>query len=154
MTLTLTIDNSWLGRPDVLARILLHVRTLESVAPMPAVRTPGDDDGDGDELAALLAGMDEPPAALPVRPSAPPAVKPSAPAPTMTVPTTGQGLYKWLIANRALPRATALGKARGYPRMLTEYSPDQVAAAYAELTGPPAAAAPAVNGNGNGRHRH
>jgi hypothetical protein len=68
MVLTIRIDPSWMNRPDVLARILSHVRALESAAPMPAVRQPGDDDGDGDDLAALLSGMDDvqaPPATSP-----------------------------------------------------------------------------------------
>jgi hypothetical protein len=56
-------------------------------------------------------------------------------------PTTGQSLYKWACNAKCLPRVNAIGKARGWHKLVTHWDADQVATAYRELT-----AEPVVNG--------
>lgn len=158
MLLTITIDPSWFKHPEPLRSLLAHVRALEDPAPWipPATRQPGDDGddlADDNDLAALIAGMDEPPPAAP----APPRTVPKSPAipPPATVPTTGQALYKWLCDRKLLPRASAIGKRRGLDRMVTHWEPEDVAAVWSELQAPPPSAAPVpAPAKVNGQRRH
>ena len=143
MTITIIVDSSWLSHPGPLGRILDHVRALEQPAPWtpPAVREPGQDDAD--DLAELLAGMDDEPAPAapapaPARP-APAAATPPAPRRFDGTPTSGQGLYKWACNAKCLPRVNALGKARGWHKLVTHWDASQVATAYAILTAEPVA---------------
>jgi hypothetical protein len=151
MTLTITIDPSWLVHPELLGRLLEDCRALESPAPWmpPATRQPGDD-GDEDDLSALLAGMDDPPpAAVATVPPRPPAPKAPAIPPPAAVPTTGSALYKWTLKADCLRKCNIIGKRKNWPSMITQWSVEQVAAAYRELIAPPAAPDPApakVNG--------
>jgi hypothetical protein len=57
------------------------------------------------------------------------------------VPRTGKGLYRWACDRKALPRVNAIGKSFNYPKLVSDWEPTQVAAAYAIL-----AAQPPVNG--------
>jgi hypothetical protein len=140
--ITITIDPSWLRHGAALARVLDHIRALEAPAPYtpPAAREPGDDDED---LGQLLDGMDAPepaaaasPAAAP-RPRPIPATQQLAEAPTAIA--TGSQLYKWAASAKALPAVNRIGKRLGAPRLVTEWSPDQVAAVVRELTSEPLA---------------
>jgi hypothetical protein len=127
MTITLTIDPSWAAVPVALSRVLLALTALERP------RQPGDD---GDDLTELLAGMDDPEPA----PASSPA--PTAPAPAAKewdgVPRSGKGLYKWATTRKALPAVNRIGKQFNYPRLVSDWSDDQVAAAYRILTAEPA----------------
>jgi hypothetical protein len=155
MTITLTIDPSWLAVPIAASRLFLALHALERP------RQPGDD---GDDLAELLDGIDTPePAATPARgagitterlddhhtittftvraPAATPspaAATPRAAATFDGVPTTGRQLYRWATTNKALPRVNAIGKGFGYPKLVSDWEPGQVAAAYRILTEPAA----------------
>jgi hypothetical protein len=144
MIVTITIDPSWLGHPEPLGRILAHIRAIEAPAPLTPLqaRQPGDDAED--DLAELLAGMDAPEPAAPPRP-APLAIT----APPFDPPRTGGQLYKWACRADALKRCNAIGKAKGLPRMLTEWEPAQVEAVFRELT-----TSPAIAGTTNGRSTH
>src|SRR5262249_38945949 len=94
---------------------------------------------DGEDLGALLDGIDAPePAAAPTPQPAP------RPTPAFEAPRTGQGLYKWACNAKCLPRVNALGKRHGWPRLVTQWSADPVADAYAKLT--------AAASTANGRH--
>jgi hypothetical protein len=127
-----------------LSRVLIALRALEQP------RQPGDD---GDDLAELLDGIDDPPepaSAAAVRhvrpgpashrpePSPAPATPPAAPAFNGT-PGSGQALYKWACNAQCLPRVNALGKARGWHKLVTHWDADQVRDAYRELTAEPVA---------------
>jgi hypothetical protein len=140
--LTIHVDPSWLVHAEALGRILDHVRALEAPAPyVPRpVREPGDD---GDDLAELLSGMDTPELPPVSAPARHPAAKPG-PAPSTSVearPATGQALYRYAADRKILPRVNAIGKRNGYARLITGWTPEQVAVAYAELTREPAAVA-------------
>jgi hypothetical protein len=152
MILTIHVDPSWLVHAEALGRILDHVRALEAPAPYAPrpVREPGQDDT-GDDLAELLAGMDdasEPsPAPSPAPPASAKAPRPS-PAPAAATPPardwdgtprTGRSLYRWACDRKALPDVNRVGKAHGYPKRITDWEPGQVAAAYAILTSEPVA---------------
>jgi hypothetical protein len=51
-------------------------------------------------------------------------------------------MYKWACQAKVLPRVNAIGKARGWHKLVTHWDAEQVAAAYRELT----TAEPAANG--------
>jgi hypothetical protein len=179
MELTIRIDPSWLAHAEPLGRLLGHLRALEGPAPYappPPAREPGCDDdsvaGDdqGDDLGALLDGLEGPePAAVTTPPpalvsmpgtgvapqisgSAPPprasasATPPRASAPAWDgmTPRTGRELYKVACDRKALPAVNRIGKAHGWPKLVTDWTPEQAAAAYRELTEGPAS--PATNG--------
>jgi hypothetical protein len=131
MIITLNIHPSWLGHS-----VLTRIHALEE---------PRDAGDDLDDLGALLDGIDaEPePAALPT--GTPPAAPPRTPAATWDgmTPRTGRELYKVACDRKALPAINRIGKAHGWPKLVTDWSPEQAAAAYRELTdGPAALAAP------------
>jgi hypothetical protein len=159
MTITLTIHRSWQGHA-----ILTRLHALEEP------RTAGDD---ADDLGELFNGIDAPapapPPALVSMPDptiaaaiagsqAPPRASTSAPAPTSEPrapapappwcgpPQSGQALYRWACNAKILPRVNAIGKARGWHRLVTHWDADQVAIAYRELT-----EGPAVPANGRPR---
>jgi hypothetical protein len=176
LTLTITIDPTWLKLPAELGRLLDHLDALQHPAPWspPPAREPGCDDdsvaGDdlGDDLGALLEGLEgpEPAAVTPPPPASkpmpgtgvapqisgstpPPRASTSAPAPTSeprasaaawdgTTPRTGRELYKVACDRKALPIVNRIGKAHGWPRLVTDWTPEQAAAAYRELTEGPA----------------
>jgi hypothetical protein len=98
----------------------------------------------GTGVAAAISGSQAPPAAT----SAPkPAPAPAPPRPPWTgPPATGQARYRWACNAKILPRLNAIGKARGWHRLVTHWEPDQVVAAYRELT-----EGPAVPANGRPR---
>jgi hypothetical protein len=147
--LNLTIHDSWAAHPGPLSRLLAHLAALEQPAPWtpPVVREPGDD---ADDLAELLAGMDDaretsapamPPAAAPPRPPAPqpsPATPPAGRA-FDGIPTTGKSLYRWATTHKALPDVNRVGARFGYPKRVTDWSNDQAVAVYRILTEPAAA---------------
>jgi hypothetical protein len=142
MTITLNIDDSWAAHPGPLSRILAHVAALEGPAPWtpPAAREPGQDDAE--DLGQLLDGIDAPEPA----PAAKPAVsKPSAPATPPAakrldgIPTTGKSLYRWACDRKSLPKVNAIGKGHSYPKLVSDWSDEQVATAYRELTSQPVA---------------
>jgi hypothetical protein len=162
MEITIRIDPSWLLHAQPLGRILDHVRALEAPAPWspPAAREPGQDDDQGDDLGVLLAGMNDPEPAAAPPPAAvatpPPALK-AMPDPTIAAqisgsqakpakpaiipptpwcgpPRNGQALYKWACAGKCLPAVNAIGKAHGWHRLVTHWTAEEVAAAFAELT--------------------
>jgi hypothetical protein len=148
MTITLTIHESWGAHHGPLSRLLAQIAALEQPTPWspPVTRQPGDDDED---LAELLDGIDgtelEPaqaPAASPATPR-PPAARPVA-RPFDGIPTTGKSLYRWCCDRKVLPRANAIGKGFGYPKLVSDWEPGQVAAAYAVLT----SAEPVADGRG------
>jgi hypothetical protein len=155
MELTIRIDPSWLAHAEPLGRLLDHIRALEGPAPWspPPAREPGCDDVivAGDDLGELLDGIDAP------EPAPPPALKampdptiagrisgsqtpPAAPAPKPaatwdgTTPRTGRELYKVACDRKALPAVNRIGKAHGWPRLVTDWTPEQAAAGYRELT--------------------
>ena len=134
MTVTVNIDPSWFGHPAALAEFLTRVRLLERPAPaLSPPREPGDDDED---FGQLLDGIDAPePAPAPAQ-----APRPSPPVakPFDGVPTTGKGLYRWCCDRKMLPRANAVGKSFNYPKLVSDWEPGQVAAAYRILTSEPA----------------
>ena len=129
MNITLNVHESWRAHPGPLARILAHVQALERP------REPGED---LDDLSELLAGMDDDPEPSPAPPAAAPTPRPS-PAPAAATPpaarrfdgepTSGQSLYKWACNAKCLPRVNALGKARGWHKLVTHWDADQVATA-------------------------
>jgi hypothetical protein len=142
VTLTITIDPTWLAHPEPLGRILDQIKALESAAPWtpPPTRQPGDDEDE--DLATFLDGLDAP--ELP--PPQPARVVPSRPASSAdSTPSTGKALYKWACNGKCLPELNALGKRHGFPRLVSDWSPSDVATVFDELTRPPATA------NGNGR---
>ena len=133
MTITLNIHDSWAAIPVALSRILAGLAALERP------RQPGDD---GDDLAELLDGIDDPepaPAApAPARPSPVPAAATPPAREWDGVPRTGRGLYKWACDRKALPKINAIGKLHGYARRITDWADHEVAVAYAILTAEPA----------------
>jgi hypothetical protein len=141
MQLTITIHDSWAAIPVALSRLLIALRALERP------RQPGDD---GEDLAELLAGMDDPepaPAApfpaptangpAPARPAPQPVATPPAPRRFDGPPTTGQSLYKFACQAKVLPKVNAYGKARGWHKLVTHWDASQVAEAYRKLTAEP-----------------
>ena len=142
MNITIHIHDSWAAIPVALSRLLAGLAALERP------RQPGDD---GDDLAELLAGMDDPepapvPSPAPPAPAPPPRPSPAPATPPAAqewdgVPRTGRSLYRWGCDRKALPRVNAIGKSFGYPKRITDWEPSQVAAAYAILTAEPAVAA-------------
>ena len=48
-------------------------------------------------------------------------------------------MYKWACQAKCLPRVNAIGKARGWHKLVTHWGADQVPAAYRELTAEPVA---------------
>jgi hypothetical protein len=164
MRLEIAIHDSWASVPHALSRLLVSLAALEKP------RQPGDD---GEDLAELLAGMDEPELApAPAMPRAPAPARPPAPQPATTpaapgalppagrapdrparafdgAPTTGRQLYKWACDRKALPDVNAIGKQLNYSRRVTEWSDQEVATAYALLSGPP----PGAYGHANGTAR-
>jgi hypothetical protein len=148
MIITLNIHRSWLGH-----QVLTRIYALEEP------RAAGDD---GDDLGELLEGIDDPepapPPALKPMPDptiagrisgsqAPPPAKPApaaaappkpAPARDGMTPRTGRELYKVACDRKALPAVNRIGKAHGWPKLVTDWSPEQAAAAYRELTEGPA----------------
>jgi hypothetical protein len=140
MTITVHIHDSWAAVPVALSRLLVALRALERP------RQPGDD---AEDLTLLLDGIDAPePAAMPSPAAArPPAALPSAgrqqPAkPFEGVPTTGKAFYRFCTSTKQLPKANAIGKREGWPRLVSDWSEDMVSLAYGELT----AFEPAANG--------
>jgi hypothetical protein len=136
--ITIDIDPSWASIPVALSRVLLAVAALERP------RQPGDD---GEDLAELLDGIDDPepaPAPSPAPPAPAPTPKPAPAAATPPArdwdgtPRTGRSLYRWACDRKALPDVNRIGKAHGYPKRVTDWEPSQVAAAYAILTTEPA----------------
>jgi hypothetical protein len=144
MTLTLVIHDSWRAHPGPLSRLLAHLHALEAPAPWtpPVTREPGQDEDESADLARLLEGIDTPepaPAApAPARPA--PAPQPATPLAREWdgVPKTGRGLYKWACERKALPAVNRVGASFNYPKRVSDWSDDQVAAAYAILTSEPA----------------
>ena len=143
MNITIHIHDSWAAIPVALSRLLVALAALERP------RQPGDD---GDDLAELLAGMDDPAPAPAARLAPAPAARlspASAPAPAPAtpsaaqewdgVPRTGKGLYRFACNAKCLPRVNAIGKSFNYPKLVSDWEPEQVAAAYAILTTEPAA---------------
>jgi hypothetical protein len=132
MRFEVAIHDSWASVPHALSRLLVALAALEQP------RQPGDD---GEDLTELLSGMDDPepaPAApAPARPA--PAPQPSPAMPRFSgEPTTGQSLYKWACQAKVLPKVNAIGKARGWHKLVTHWDASQVAEAYRKLTAEPA----------------
>jgi hypothetical protein len=129
MTITVNIHPSW-HLPSIFA----------ALAARESPRAPGDD------LSELLDGIDTPEPALqpaPARPAPQPsAATPPAPRRFDGPPTSGQSMYKWACQAKCLPRVNAIGKARGWHKLVTQWDAFQVAEAYRELT----AAEPVANG--------
>jgi hypothetical protein len=133
MTITLNLDPSWTAVPHAFARIMASLAALERP------RQPGED---LDDLSELLSGMDDPEPA----PAAPAVARPSPAASPATppagrfngTPTTGQQLYKFCCQTDTLKRANAIGKSRGWPKLLTQWDAGMVAEVYRELTAEPA----------------
>ena len=132
MTITLNIHDSWAAIPVALSRILAGLAALERP------RQPGDD---GDDLAELLDGIDAPEPAPGAPAPARPAPQPSPAMPPARewdgVPRTGKGLYRFACNAKCLPRVNAIGKSFNYPKLVSDWEPEQVAAAYAVLTSEP-----------------
>jgi hypothetical protein len=142
LRLEIAIHDSWASVPHALSRLLVALAALEKP------RQPGDD---GEDLSELLAGMSDPePAPAAPAPSRPapapsPATRPAAePASRQAArrfdgePSTGQSMYKWACQAKCLPRVNAIGKARGFPKLVTHWDAEQVREAYQELTEPAA----------------
>jgi hypothetical protein len=133
MRLVIEVDPSWFSHPAALVEFVSRARLLERPAaatsappatpPPPSSVAPAEDP---DDVSMLISGMDteEPEAPAPSRPML-------APSP---IPRSGQALYRWACRNDLLPKCNAIGKARGWPKMLTQWSSERVAEAYAELT--------------------
>src|SRR5262249_16278342 len=119
------------GHAEPLGRILAHIRALEQPAPYapPAARQPGDD---ADGLAELIAGLDAvDPVAHPVAHPVPhPAPRPT---PAFEPPRTAQAWYNLACNGKFLPEVNRFGKARGWPRLVTQWSANQVSLAFREL---------------------
>ena len=134
MTITVHIHDSWASIPVALSRLLVALAALERP------RQPGDD---GDDLAELLDGIDAPEPAPGAPAPARPAPQPSPAMPPARewdgVPRTGKGLYRFACNAKCLPRVNAIGKSFNYPKLVSDWEPSQVAAAYAILTSEPAA---------------
>jgi hypothetical protein len=132
MRLEIAIHDSWASVPHALSRLLVALAALEKP------RQPGDD---GDDLAELLDGIDDPepaPASAPVKP---PNGRPLA-RPFDGVPTTGQAMYRWACDRKVLPRVNSIGRRLGYHKLVTHWDASQVATVLAEMT----TAEPAANG--------
>jgi hypothetical protein len=101
----------------------------------------------GTGVAPQISGSAPPPRASTSAPA--PTSEPRAPAavpapPWCGPPQSGQALYRWACNAKILPRVNAIGKARGWHRLVTHWDADQVAAAFTELTEGPAV--PTANG--------
>jgi hypothetical protein len=83
--------------------------------------------------------MDEP-EELPAAPSARAPIVAIPPAASTVTPTTGKALYCWACGRKAHPHVNRIGKARGFPRLMSDWTPSDVAVAWDELNGQPAAA--------------
>jgi hypothetical protein len=136
MRLEIAIHDSWASVPVALSRLLIALKALEQP------RQPGDD---GEDLAELLDSIHTPepaPAAELARspgPTPKPAPQPAASTPPAApafdgTPRTGKGLYRFACNAKCLPRVNAIGKSFNYPRLVSDWTDDQVAAAYAILT--------------------
>jgi hypothetical protein len=138
MQLTFAIDASWLQHPEPLGRILDHVRALEGPAPWTPrpERQPGDD---GDDLGTLLDGMDAP--ATAATPAEPPRASVKTPS-TADVPTDGRSLYRWATTRKCLPDVHRIGKSLRLDKLVSNWTPQQVAHVFAIFTEP----APAAKG--------
>jgi hypothetical protein len=145
MRLEIAIHDSWASVPVALSRLLIALKALEQP------RQPGDD---GEDLAELLDGIDTPEPGAAPQPAASrithgvsnlpsPAPQPAATPPAQRrfsgEPTSGQSMYKWACQAKCLPRVNAIGKARGWYKLVTHWDASQVAEAYRELTAVPAA---------------
>jgi hypothetical protein len=133
--ITIDLDPSWAAVPHAVPRLLAAAAALERP------RAPGDD---ADDLTTLLDGLlDTPepqPAPQPAVPRPSPAPSPATPPAREWdgVPRTGKGLYKWACNAKCLPKVSAIGKSFNYPKLVSDWTDDQVAAAYAVLTTEPA----------------
>jgi hypothetical protein len=135
--LTIHIHDSWsTAVPVALSRFLVALTALERPRPPAA---------DASDLTELLDGLlDDPepaPAALalaPARPAPSPATPPAAREWDGT-PRTGRSLYRWATTHKALPAVNRIGKQFNYPKLVSDWEPSQVAAAYAILTAEPTA---------------
>ena len=140
MQLTITIHDSWsTAVPVALSRFLLAAAALERPRPPAA---------DASDLTELLDGLLDDAPELAPSPAPPAAAKAPRPAPSPAtppaardwdgVPRTGKGLYKWACNRKALPAVNRVGTSFGYPKRVSDWSDDQVAAAYRILTEPAA----------------
>jgi hypothetical protein len=146
VNITLNVHESWRAHPGPLSRLLAHLHALEAPAPWtpPVVREPGQDDDDSADLARLLDGLLDDPVPCPAAPAparpAPAAATPPAGKDWDGTPRTGKSLYRWACDRKMLPKVNAVGKQHGYPKLVSDWEPGQVAAAYAILSAEPAAA--------------
>jgi hypothetical protein len=136
MRFEVAIHDSWASVPHALSRLLVALAVLEKP------RQPGDD---GEDLTELLSGMDDPepqpapqPSAAPPRPPAPTTATPPDKPSFDGTPRTGKSLYRFGCDHKLLPRINAIGKSFNYPKLVSDWEPSQVAAAYAILTSEPA----------------
>ena len=132
MRITIDLHDSWTQSAAILAPILVALAALGKP------RAAGDD---GDDLAELLDGIDAPEPAPGAPAPARPAPQPSPAMPPARewdgVPRTGKGLYRFACNAKCLPRVNAIGKSFNYPKLVSDWEPEQVAAAYAVLTSEP-----------------
>jgi hypothetical protein len=49
-------------------------------------------------------------------------------------PTNGKSFYRWCTTTKQLPKANAIGKREGWPRLVSDWDSDMVSLAYGELT--------------------
>jgi hypothetical protein len=137
MQLTIHIHDSWsTAVPVALSRFLLAAAALEQPRPPAA---------DASDLTELLDGLLDDPEPAPAAPA------PSRPAPASSPatppaarrfdgePTSGQSMYKWACQAKCLPRVNAIGKERGWHKLVTHWTEEQVREAYATLTAEPVA---------------
>jgi hypothetical protein len=67
-------------------------------------------------------------------PAATPESRRPAPTPVYDgVPRTGKSLYRWACDGKRLPAVNAIGKTHSFPRLVSDWDPEMVATAYAEL---------------------
>jgi hypothetical protein len=153
MTITVNLHPSW-HHPSIFAALL-------------ALESPREVGDDADDLTTLLDGIDTPepapavdvskrsfshpspaPSPAPTPPAAPRSLPQAGRAPDRPTrafdgaPTTGRQLYKWACDRKALPDVNAIGKQLNNPKRVTEWSDQEVATAYALLSGPPPGAYP------------
>jgi hypothetical protein len=163
MLIVCNIHDSWLASPAAVAEFVRRAHTMErpSVAltppPAAAVR-PTAPAAAAEDLRELLSGMDDDAPPVQATPSVatqstppwtPPLATPASRRPPATpqydgIPVSGQNLYRFACDRKILPKVNAMGRARGFNRLVTHWTVDQVAVVFAELTAP---AAPV-----NGRH--
>jgi hypothetical protein len=145
MIIQLQLHDSWKAVPVALSRLLVALTALEQP------RQPGDDASDLTELLDGLLDDPEPaaPAPAPTRPA--PAPQPAAALPAAGrapdrpkarpfdgVPSSGRELYRWACDRKALPTVNRLAKARGFGHRVVDFTPEEVAILYGELTAEPA----------------